>query len=73
MIPEHVFISLTMALSSWAIAGLAFAFNQLRQGLDRGNDDGSGDQPISPPDDPYGIDPQRDPGDWWKHPQKDRP
>lgn len=51
---------------AWTMVGLCLAFKLVWElYYDEGGDgdgDGDGDQPVTP----YGIDPQPDPGDWWK-------
>jgi hypothetical protein len=56
-----------VALFSWSLACLSHAWARWQEAKywAKDDDDGGGDQPVTP----YDIDPQRDPGDWWKHDQ----
>ncbi len=47
----------------WGVAGLGYAYDKWR-GWNSDEDGGGGGDT---PDNPFSIDPQRDPGDWWKH------
>jgi hypothetical protein len=52
------------------MAGLSYAWAKWKESQswvdDNDADEGDGDQPVTP----YGIDPQRDPADWWKQEPK---
>lgn len=49
----------------WGIGGLAYAWDKWKSSQYWDDDDSGGDpdKPVTP----YDIDPQKDPGDWWKH------
>jgi hypothetical protein len=59
-----IMVCISICALCWSVAGLAFAWSQWKQSksLVDDDEDGGGDQPPTP----YAIDPQRDPGDWWK-------
>jgi hypothetical protein len=70
-----LFSASSVCLLGWAFGGFCWGWRQWKESQawndeDESDDDDDGDSgDSSKAPTPFDIDPQKDPGDWWKHKQ----